>query len=157
MKARIYCDGACSGNPGPGGWAGIILLPTEKLKISGNEKETTNNRMELRAALESIRAAILSGYTHIDVYSDSAYVVNAVKKEWLKKWAHNGWKTSNKDTSGELKDVKNRDLWEIMLRLTNKYRDINFVKVKGHAGDKYNEDVDMLARAEVEKVKGGKE
>jgi ribonuclease HI len=153
MKARIYCDGACSGNPGPGGWAGIILLDKEVKRISGGDKEATNNRMELRAALESIREAILSGYTHIDVYSDSAYVVNAVKKEWLKKWAHNGWKTSSKDADGKLKEVRNQDLWMIMLKLTDKYRHINFIKVKGHSGVKYNEEVDKLAKKEVEALK----
>jgi ribonuclease HI len=147
MKARIYCDGACSKNPGPGGWAGIIFLPTEIIELSGNELETTNNRMELRAALESIRRAIISGFTNIEIYSDSAYVVNGVDLGWLKTWKTNGWKTTRRD------DIKNKDLWEIMLKLTTKYKDIKFIKIKGHNGDKNNERVDKLAKMEVEKIK----
>ncbi len=147
MKVRAYTDGACSGNPGPGGWAAVILFPSDRQEISGFEEDTTNNRMELRAAVETLKLVLSLGYTKIDIYSDSAYVVNAVKKEWLKKWGHNGWKT----VGGE--DVKNKDLWIRLVELLTRSRYINFIKVKGHSGDKNNELVDKLAKREVERAK----
>jgi len=147
MKVRAYTDGACSGNPGPGGWAAVILFPNDRQEISGYEPDTTNNRMELRAAVETLKLVLSLGYTKIDIYSDSAYVVNAVKKEWLKKWGHNGWKTVDG------KDVKNKDLWVRLVELLSKSRHINFIKVKGHSGDKNNELVDKLAKWEVERAK----
>lgn len=147
MKVRAYTDGACSGNPGPGGWAAVILFPSDRQEISGYEEDTTNNRMELRAAVETLRLVLSLGYTKIDIYSDSAYVVNAVKKEWLKKWGHNGWKT----VGG--KDVKNKDLWLRLVELLTRSQYINFIKVKGHSGDKNNELVDKLAKREVERAK----
>jgi len=145
MKVRIYTDGACSCNPGPGGWAAIILLPNKVVAIDGNDQRTTNNRMELQAVVEGLRFAKSLGHANVDVYSDSAYVVNAVGKEWLKKWKNNGWKAA----SGE--DVKNKDLWLQLLGLLGRY--IRIIKVKGHSGDTFNEKADILARAQVDLIK----
>lgn len=147
MKIRIYTDGACSGNPGPGGWAAIILFEHDKQEISGYELDTTNNRMELRAAVEALQLSLNLGHKKIDLYSDSAYVVNAVKNKWIKKWGENGWKTVNREP------VKNKDLWLKLVSLLSKSSDINFIKVKGHSGDKNNEKVDTLAKREVERAK----
>jgi ribonuclease HI len=147
MKVRVFTDGACSGNPGPGGWAAVLLFPDGSQEISGYEASTTNNRMELRAVLEALKVALSLGYTRIEVYSDSAYVVNAVKNEWFKKWSLNGWKTVKGD------DVKNKDLWGRLKLLLQRSAHINFVKIKGHSGDKYNERVDMLAKQEIENKK----
>lgn len=147
MKIRAYTDGACSSNPGPGGWAAIIFFPNERQIISGHEIDTTNNRMELKAVVETLKLVLNMGHTKIDIYSDSAYVVNAVKKDWLKKWGNNGWKT----VSG--KDVKNKDLWLTLVSLLKKSKHINFIKVKGHFGDKNNEQVDELAKREIKIVK----
>ena len=138
MKIRAYTDGACSGNPGPGGWASIILLPDDRQEISGFEFDTTNNRMELKAVVETLRLAISMGYSRIDIYSDSAYVVNAVKKEWLKKWGHNGWQTVDG------KPVKNKDLWEELVILDLDRR-VRWTHVKGHSGDAGNEEADAAA------------
>lgn len=143
VKAKIYTDGACSGNPGPGGWAALIIFPTNKQEISGCELDTTNNRMELTAVVESVALAQSLGCEKIEVYSDSAYVVNAVKKEWLKKWNRTGWKT----IKGE--NVKNKDLW-VKLTTLVKAGNVSMIKVKGHAGNKNNERVDGLAKREIE-------
>jgi ribonuclease HI len=145
MKIRIFTDGACSGNPGPGGWAAIILFPNDRQEISGFEEDTTNNRMELRAAVEALKLTLSMGHSKIDIYSDSAYVVNAVKNNWIKKWGSNGWKTVGHE------DVKNKDLWLKLVDLLDRARDVNFIKVKGHSGDKNNERVDKLARKEIER------
>lgn len=149
MKIRIFTDGACSGNPGPGGWAAVLLLPNQRQEVSGAERNTTNNRMELKAVVESLKLALKLGYKKIDLYSDSAYVINAKNKEWLKKWLENGWKTKLGD------EVKNKDLWQQLAYLLDKSHDIHFIKVKGHSGIKNNEHVDTLARTEVEKLKLG--
>lgn len=148
MKVRIYTDGACSGNPGPGGWAAVILLSNDKQEISGHEIETTNNRMELRAVLESLRLAVkICTYSTIDIYSDSAYVVNAVEKGWLHKWKWNQWRTVKSD------EVKNKDLWVQLEKLLYKHNNVTLFKVKGHNGNKYNEICDKLAKAEVLQAK----
>ena len=145
MKIRIYTDGACSGNPGPGGWGAVILFENEKQLISGNEHPTTNNRMELKAVVEALKIA-LQFSKKIDIYSDSAYVVNTIKNKWYKNWSLNGWKTVKKE------DVKNKDLWVELIELLG-HHPINLVKVKGHSGDKNNELVDKLAKREVERIK----
>lgn len=147
MKVRIYTDGACSGNPGPGGWAAIMLFDNSRQEISGYEPDTTNNRMELTAAVEALKLAITLKCDNIEIYSDSAYVVNAIKKEWLKKWKLNGWKTA------EDKDVKNRDLWERLDKFMQRVHKTNFVKIKGHTGHKHNERVDLLAKKEIERMR----
>ena len=146
MKTRIYTDGACSGNPGPGGWAAVILFSEDRQEISGYEAETTNNRMELKAVVEGLRLAIKLGCRKVEINSDSAYVVNAFNKGWLKKWCRNNWKT----VTGN--DVKNKDLWSILLKLFD-LSDVQFVKVKGHAGESNNERVDKLARKEIERAR----
>lgn len=146
MKIRVYTDGACSENPGPGGWAAVILFPEVKKEISGNEEYTTNNRMELMAVIRGLASALKDDiYNKVDVYSDSAYVVNAIKKGWLHKWKFNNWKTVQGD------NVKNKDLWEKLDKLMYKHNStsINFIKVKGHSNDKYNEICDRLAKQEV--------
>lgn len=139
MKIRIYTDGACRGNPGPGGWGAIILLKEKRQEISGNEEYTTNNRMELKAVIEAIKHIKHLKCKTIEIYSDSAYVVNAVKNGWLKRWKWNGWKTRADEM------VKNQDLWKEMDKLLSEHR-INIVKIKGHSGDKHNERVDIIAK-----------
>lgn len=152
-KIKIYTDGACSGNPGIGGWASILLFDEGKQKISGSEEKTTNNRMELLSAIEGIKLALILGYDHIEVYSDSAYVINSiVNPNHLKKWSKNGWKKSDSITP-----IKNQDLWKRLILLlekaTRNERQINYFKVKGHSGDKYNEMADELAKKEVKLLK----
>lgn len=152
MKIRAYTDGACSGNPGPGGWAAIVLLDEVQQEISGSENETTNNRMELKAVIETINLVRSLGFAEnikLDIYSDSAYVVNAVQNNWIKKWMHKGWKTVA-DT-----DIKNKDLWMQLHKQLEQTKDngyifkVSLIKVAGHSGDKYNEVVDKLAKREV--------
>ncbi len=154
MKIRIFTDGACSENPGPGGWAAVFNTESECITISGNEEMTTNNRMELKAVIEAFKKAI--GMNHDDdveyeLYSDSAYVVNSIRNGWVDKWQNNNWKTTRNE------DVKNRDLWEQLAFLRNMakcsgiYFEIN--KVKGHAGNTFNELVDKLAKEESIKAK----
>lgn len=155
MKVRIYTDGACSGNPGPGGWAVVFNTARDCSTLSGHEQETTNNRMELKAVVKAYEE-VLSGRvrgTTFELYSDSAYVVNAINGCWLDKWQLNGWQT----TRGE--DIKNRDLWErfskVRSRLLRKGVKIHLNKIKGHAGNAFNEYVDELAKDEVRKATGG--
>jgi ribonuclease HI len=149
-KIRIYTDGACSGNPGPGGWAAILLFDSSRQEISGYEADTTNNRMELVAVHESLKLAISLGYKKIDVYTDSAYVVNAKNKGWLRKWQENGWQ--NKDHE----PVKNKEVWKPLSEMLNKYRDVNFIKVKGHSDNEHNNRCDLLAKREIERMKASK-
>ena len=149
MKIRAYTDGACSENPGPGGWGAVINTHDDCVTISGYELETTNNRMELRAVIECI-ANVLENYKSsidLEIYSDSAYVVNAINKNWLIKWNKNGWKTAKGD------DVKNKDLWRKLWFLLPVPNSLKFIKVKGHSGDTFNELVDKLAREESLKAK----
>ena len=137
---EIYTDGACSGNPGPGGWAAVLMYGDKKKEISGGESQTTNQRMEMKAAVEALKALKYS--CEVSLYSDSAYLVNAFNQGWLDRWQRNGWKTSQK------KPVENKDLWEELLKLTEKHR-VKFVKVKGHSDNQYNNRCDELARAEI--------
>ncbi|MGB4512084.1 MAG: ribonuclease HI [Thermacetogeniaceae bacterium] len=141
-EVTIYTDGACSGNPGPGGWAAVLLYNEHKKEISGREESTTNNRMELMAVIQALKQ--LKTPCKVNLYSDSAYIINAFQKKWLEKWQRNGWKTAGKEP------VANRDLWEELLHLT-KIHHVTWHKVEGHAGDHYNERCDELAR---ERVKG---
>lgn len=158
MKVRIFTDGACSENPGPGGWAAVFNTEKKCYTISGNELHTTNNRMELRAVVEALRK-ILSKRKHksknqYDIFSDSAYVVNTINNNWLEKWKMNGWKT----TKG--RDVKNRELWEEMNELigniNRKDIEVTFHKIKGHSGNMFNELVDKIAKEESIKAKESK-
>lgn len=154
MKIRIFTDGACSENPGPGGWAAVFNTENKCTTIQGHEQLTTNNRMELKAVVESFKK-ILSKKIRDDIefelYSDSAYVVNAINNKWVDKWQQNSWKTTKQD------DVKNRDLWEELCFVKNKARlfgaYIKVIKIKGHAGNTFNELVDKLAKEETLKAK----
>lgn len=133
----IYTDGACSGNPGPGGWGSILMYKENIKEISGALKDTTNNVMELTAVVEALK--LLKFKCNVKLYSDSAYVVNAFNQKWIYGWIKNGWKNSNKEP------VKNKELWEELYSLT-KMHNIEFIKVKGHADNKYNNRCDELAR-----------
>ena len=136
MKYVIYTDGACSGNPGPGGW-GAIILNEEKneTNISGKEKSTTNNRMELMAPIMALRK--IKKASKIIIYTDSIYLKNGITT-WIKNWEKNGWKSANK------KPVKNKDLWVTLNKLSKEHA-IDWKWVKAHAGNKYNEIADKLA------------
>lgn len=138
----VYTDGACSGNPGPGGWAAVIISEKNEISISGGEKTTTNNRMELCAAifaLEKIAATDEWARQKIHVFIDSQYVKNGIT-EWIKKWKINGWRTASK------KPIKNQELW-LQLDAVTQNLDVHWEWVKGHSGNKYNELCDMLAVA----------
>lgn len=141
---KIYTDGACSGNPGAGGWAALLLYGAAKKEISGFVNDTTNNRMELLAAIEGLKAVKLRSDLKIELYSDSAYLVNAVNQKWLTGWQQNGWRTSDK------KDVKNKDLWLELIEL-NRHLSPKYIKVKGHSDNQYNNRCDELAVAEIKK------
>lgn len=136
---EIYTDGACSGNPGAGGWGAILRYGSVEKELSGGESDTTNNRMELTAVIEALKA--LKKPCNIVLYTDSRYVMDGVN-EWLPNWKLNGWRTSNKKTP-----VKNVDLWQILESLIEKHK-IKWVWVKGHNGHPENERVDKLARDE---------
>ena len=136
-EVTIYTDGACSGNPGPGGWGAILMYKDNKKEISGGKKDTTNNVMELTAVIEALK--LLKYPCKVDVYSDSAYVVNAFLQNWIIGWQKKNWKTADK------KDVKNKELWQELIALT-KIHDVTFHKVKGHSDNEYNNRCDELAR-----------
>jgi ribonuclease HI len=136
----VWTDGACSGNPGPGGWAAIIVDGERERVVSGAEPATTNQRMELTAALEALRA--VPGRRRVRLHSDSAYLVNCFRDRWHERWERNGWTGSDK------KPVANRDLWEALLAEARRH-DVEWVKVAGHAGEPMNERVDALARAAI--------
>jgi len=143
-RVEIFTDGACSGNPGIGGWAALLRAKDKEKELSGGELMTTNNRMELTAVIEALRA--LKTKCNITLYTDSKYVMNGIT-EWLDKWKQNGFKTSNKKG-----DVKNVDLWMVLDTLIQGH-EIRWVWVKGHAGHAENERVDALARQEVQNLK----
>lgn len=140
-NVTIYTDGACSGNPGPGGWAAILMYGSKERVITWAESPTTNNRMELAAVVESLR--VLKERCKVAVHTDSAYVANAFNENWIEGWIKRGWKTAGKQP------VKNQDLWEELIAQVKRH-DVTFVKVKGHANDEINNRVDRLA---VEAVK----
>ncbi|HEY8345415.1 MAG TPA: ribonuclease HI [Bacillota bacterium] len=136
-SVEIYTDGACSGNPGPGGWGVVLLYQGRRKELSGGEPNTTNQRMELTAALQGL--ASLKKPCRVTLYSDSAYLVNAFQQRWFDRWTANGWKTV-KGTP-----VENQDLWQELLKLTKIHR-VEWVKVKGHADNPENNRCDELAR-----------
>lgn len=141
MKAiEIYTDGACSGNPGPGGWGVVLLYQGNKKELSGYQPETTNNRMELFAAIQGLAA--LREPCEVTLYSDSSYLINAIEKHWLDNWQRNGWKTSSKSP------VENQDLWKLLLLHVKNHR-VRFVKVKGHSDNAYNNRCDEMAVAAI--------
>ena len=146
-KVSIWTDGACSYNPGPGGWAAILQYGKAEKVLSGGKNETTNNVMELTAVVEGLKA--LKEKCSVILYSDSAYVVNAVEQGWLHNWKANGFRTADK------KPVKNRELWEELDALLSEHA-VKFIKVKGHADNEYNNRCDSIARSEVEKLSADK-
>lgn len=141
-KVEIFTDGACKGNPGPGGWGAILRYGKVEKEISGGEKETTNNRMEISAVLEALKC--LKEPCEVTLYSDSQYVCNALKLGWAKKWQQNNWMRTKNDPA------LNSDLWKDLLVLYDKHK-VEVVWVKGHAGHPENERCDRLAVAEAAK------
>ena len=142
MKYKIYTDGACSGNPGPGGWAAIIIMDgIIKEQFSGSQKNTTNNKMELLAPIKAIEK--FKKKSEITIYTDSTYVKDGITT-WVGKWEKNGWKTTSK------KPVKNKELWKKLKSLSSKHS-IKWIWVKGHAQDRYNNLVDELAQGAIKK------
>ena len=142
-EVTIYTDGACSGNPGPGGWGTILMYKDTKKEISGGKDNTTNNIMELTAVIEGLK--LLKFPCKVKLYSDSAYVVNAFVQKWIFGWLKNGWKNSSKEP------VKNKELWQELYNLT-KIHDVEFIKVKGHADNEYNNRCDELARNAINSI-----
>lgn len=136
-KVIIYTDGACSGNPGPGGWGTILMYNGNKKEISGAKNNTTNNVMELTAALEGLK--MLKFPCEVELYSDSAYLVNGFSQGWIYNWKKNNWKTASKEP------VKNKEIWEEIYNLTQIHK-VKFIKVKGHADNEFNNRCDELAR-----------
>ena len=141
-KVDIYTDGACSGNPGKGGWGAILIYNSIEKELSGFETETTNNRMELMAAIKALSA--LKEPCEVDLYSDSAYLCNAIQNNWLDDWKSKNWRIGTKN------EIKNIDLWEELINLINIHK-VTFFKVKGHADNVYNNRYDKLATGEIKK------
>ena len=139
-EVLVYTDGACSGNPGPGGWGAILFHREHKKEISGGEPDTTNNRMELLAAIKALE--LLKEQCHVKLYTDSAYLYKGFVDGWLVKWQMNGWQNSRKQP------VENRDLWEKLIELAA-FHAIEWYKVKGHSDNEYNNRCDTLARAAI--------
>ncbi|MEM8616015.1 MAG: ribonuclease HI [Pseudomonadota bacterium] len=140
----IWTDGACSGNPGPGGWGALLIQGAHRREMHGSEAETTNNRMELMAAIEALQA--LKRPSQVRLHTDSTYVKDGLIK-WIHGWKRNGWKTASK------KPVKNQDLWRALDTACARHA-IEWIWVKGHAGDAGNETADALARLGAEEAKG---
>lgn len=132
----IYTDGACSGNPGPGGWGAVLIWKGTEKELTGGAPESTNNRMEMRAVIEALKA--LKRPCRVKIYSDSALIVNAFKQDWIGSWIKKGWKKANK------KPVENQDLWKEMLEAMEDHK-VSWIKVKGHADNELNNRVDRLA------------
>ncbi len=137
-KVTLYTDGACSGNPGPGGWASVLIYGTYVKEISGGDVSTTNNKMELTAVIMGLKT--LKEPCEVDVYSDSTYVVNAFLEHWIEGWISRGWK-----------NVKNKELWDELISLVAVHK-ARFNKVKGHSDNELNNRCDELARAEIKKL-----
>jgi len=143
-EVTIYTDGACSGNPGPGGYGAVLLWQGKEKEISGGEPHTTNNRMEMRAIIEALKG--LKRPCKVQICSDSALIINAFEKGWIEGWKRKGWKKADK------KPVENMDLWQDMLDAM-KPHEVSWKKVKGHSGIPLNERVDKLAVAAAAKFK----
>lgn len=142
-EIKIYTDGACSKNPGPGGWGAVLIYKSHRKEISGADAQTTNNRMELTAVIKALEC--LKEKCKIELFTDSKYVCDSIKKGWAESWKNNNWKKSDK------KLAINADLWEVLLNLISKH-DITFNWVKGHAGNIENERCDELATSEIKKL-----
>lgn len=145
-RVTLYTDGACSGNPGAGGWGGILIYGEHEREYSGGERETTNNRMEIRAVIEGL--SLLKFRCAVEIYSDSAYVVNAFCEHWLEGWERNGWKKADG------KPVLNADLWMRLKELVGAH-EVTFHKVKGHADNVCNNRCDKLAREAIKALETG--
>ena len=143
-RVRIYTDGACSGNPGPGGWGAVLLYNGERKEICGGEIDTTNNRMELEATIQALQA--LKRRSTVAIFTDSRYVTDGIT-QWIDSWKARGWRTAGK------KPVKNMDLWQLLDAQTSNH-DVTWHWVKGHDGDRENERADMLARRGIPKPAG---
>ena len=147
-KVTIYTDGACSGNPGPGGWAAVLIYKDIKKEISGGKKQTTNNEMEMTAVYQALK--LLKKPCEVMLYSDSAYVVNTFDKGWIYNWAKNDWQKKNIKTK-EFEPIKNKELWQEIYSLC-KIHNVTFNKVKGHSNVELNNRCDELARGEISKL-----
>ncbi len=143
-KVILYTDGACSGNPGVGGWGAVLMYGSAEKRISGADGATTNNRMEMTAVIEGLKC--LKEPCEVEVYSDSAYTVNAFENGWIYGWQKNGFKKADN------KPVLNVDLWEQLIKLTHIHK-VRFIKVKGHADNEYNNLCDKLATDAVKNFK----
>lgn len=137
-RVTLYTDGACSGNPGPGGWAAVLIYGAFSKEISGGDESTTNNKMELTAVIKGLET--LKEPCEVDVFSDSTYVVNAFTEHWIEGWISRGWK-----------NVKNKELWDKLISLVAEHK-VRFNKVKGHSDNELNNRCDELARAEIKKL-----
>ncbi|MBD8500526.1 MULTISPECIES: ribonuclease HI [Paenibacillus] len=142
-QVLIYTDGACSGNPGPGGWGAVLLFGVYRKEISGGEKHTTNNRMEIQAVIEALKA--LNEPCLVKLYSDSAYVVNCFQQGWIYNWMKNGWRTSKGLA------VENKELWQELWQLMRKHK-VEYIKVKGHSDNELNNHCDFLAREAIKQL-----
>jgi ribonuclease HI len=142
-EIMIYTDGACSGNPGPGGWGAVMFYGEHRKEFSGGEKLTTNNRMELTAPIEALKQ--LKEPCKVKVYSDSAYLVNCFQQGWLKNWQKNGWMNSKKQP------VENQDLWKQLVQVMEMHQ-VAYVKVKGHSDNEWNNRCDEIARAAIKQL-----
>ncbi len=142
-RVEIYTDGACSGNPGVGGWASILIYKGVEKIASGGNASTTNNRMELTAIIEGLKC--LKESCEVNIYSDSQYCVDAIEKGWLTYWLSHNWRTKGKD------DVKNVDLWKTLITLMDMHK-VTFIKVKGHSDNVNNNRCDEIARGEITKL-----
>lgn len=143
-KVTLYTDGACSGNPGVGGWGAVLIFKGTEKRISGAENQTTNNRMEITAVIEGLKC--LKEACEVEIYSDSAYTVNAFNSGWVYDWQKNGWKKNDN------KPLLNADLWQELYELSVKHK-LSFIKVKGHADNEYNNICDKLATDAVKELK----
>ncbi|MDR2515588.1 MAG: ribonuclease HI [Christensenellaceae bacterium] len=145
-KVEVYTDGACSGNPGPGGWGAILVYNGQEKELSGFQAETTNNRMELFAAIQGLGA--LKESCAVKLYSDSSYLVNAFERRWIDAWQRQNWRTAAKA------EVANQDLWRLLLIQAGRHQ-LQFVKVKGHADNEYNNRCDKLATGAIKQQRAG--
>lgn len=135
-----YTDGACSGNPGPGGWAAIVIAHGKERELFGSEVRTTNQRMELMGVIQTLHS--LGTVSRVEIHSDSAYVINCFRERWYERWRRNGWINSQR------KPVENRDLWETLIGLVEQH-EVSWHKVAGHSGHPMNDRADALARSAI--------
>ncbi|QJC53653.1 ribonuclease HI [Paenibacillus albicereus] len=145
-EVTVYTDGACSGNPGPGGWAAVLFYGDKRKEISGAEPHTTNNRMEIQAVIEAL--ALLKVPCRVKVHSDSAYVVNCFQNNWIRGWLRNGWKNSKGQP------VENKELWQRLWDLMGTH-EVSYVKVKGHSDNEWNNRCDELAVGAIKAMRAG--